>query len=92
MGFRPRYKYENLVFLVDYLLLRALTEGTGLGLCFTNLEKAFSTVPPAKLIPLLLHHYQIAPDLVKQVHCMYNKAHGTVTGDIGWFITMRGVN
>ena len=64
-GFRPRYRLEDLVFPVDYLLSSALTEGTGLGLCFIDLEKAFDTLPRAKLIPLLLHHYRIAPDLVE---------------------------
>ena len=82
---------EDLVFPVDYLLSCALTEGTGLGLCFINLEKAFNTVPRAKLIPLLLHHYRIAPDLVEQVRRMYVGTYGTVSGDTEQFNTMSGV-
>ena len=88
-GFRPRYRLEDLVFPVDYLLSCALTEGTGLGLCFINFEKAFDTVPHAKLISLLLHHYQISPDLVEQVCCMYIGTYGTVSGDTERFNTMR---
>ena len=49
-GFRPTYHLEDLVFPVDVLLANALREGKGLALCFVDLEKAFDTVPRARLI------------------------------------------
>ena len=90
-GFRPRYRLEDLVFPVNYLLSRALTEDTGLRLCLIDLEKAFETVPRANLILLLLYHYQIAPDLVEQVHCIYIGTYGKADGDRERLNTMSGV-
>ena len=49
-GFQPTYHLEDLVFPVDMLLANALQEGKGLALCFIHLEKAFNTVPRARLI------------------------------------------
>ena len=49
-GFRPTYHLEDLVFPMDVLLANALREGKGLALCFVDLEKAFDTVPRARLI------------------------------------------
>ena len=82
---------EDLVFPVDVLLANALWEGKGLALCFVDLEKAFDTVPRARLISILLHHYNIHPTLVEQVRHMYVNTCGTVAGDTVTFNTTSGV-
>ena len=90
-GFRPTYHLEDLVFPVDMLLADALQKGKGLALCFVDLEKAFDTVPRARLISTLLHHYNIHPTLVEQVRRMYVNTCGTVAGDTVTFNTTSGV-
>ena len=90
-GFRPTYRLEDLVFPVDVLLANALWEDKGLALCFADLKKAFDTVPRARLISILQHHYNIHPTLVEQVRRMYVNTCGTVAGDTVTFNTTSGV-
>lgn len=41
---------EDLVLLVDYVIARSLDKGQPLHMCFVDLEKAFDTVPRARMI------------------------------------------
>ena len=90
-GFRAHHRLEDLAFPLDVLLARALQDGTGLAICFVDLEKAFDTVPRAKMISLLLHHYKVPPSLVEQIRRLYIQTCGQVAGDNCKFNSTTGV-
>ena len=76
---------------MDYIIARAQQQKSPLAIALIDMEKAFDTVPRARLMEVLQQQYHIDPNMVEVIRRMYIDTQGQVVGGTAWFTTTMGV-
>ena len=76
---------------MDYIIARAQQQKSTLAIALIDMEKAFDTVPRARLMEVLQQQYHIDPNMVEVIRRMYIDTQGQVAGGTARFTTTMGV-
>ena len=90
-GFRLKHWFEDLSIPVDVALDESIKTNSPLAVGFVDLDKAFDSMQQNSLLWTLLVCYNIYPNVLEQIQCMYKDMVGIVCSASSHYWMTRGI-